>query len=112
MKEWPGEMVELVTAVAQARREARDSGPRGSNDDLEAAIYVASAFAMQRVFDARAAAQEAETIAPEPPPDEPVVTTEEHEATEEAHALTDEEEHTEEDHPHRKGRKRKTADDD
>lgn len=47
MKDFSG-YEELVSRVAQARRDARDNGPRGSNDDLEAAIFVAMMFALDK----------------------------------------------------------------
>ena len=41
---------ELITAVAQARREAYATAPRDNNDHLEAAMFVAMANALNNWF--------------------------------------------------------------
>lgn len=65
MKEWADKQ-ELVVAVSQARRDARETGPRSGNDDLEAAMFIAMAMAMAQFYndrDVEGRAEEPQTIA-------------------------------------------------
>ena len=87
MKEWPSHIIDLVDRIADARRQARDSGPRVSNDHLEGAIFVAMVRALDDFNQQQAAAATeppAEPVAEasaevvtdvEPSPDEPAEPT-------------------------------------
>jgi hypothetical protein len=56
MKDFTG-YEDLIKKIGEARRIARDHAPRGSNDDLEAGLFLASCLAMQDYTQERAREQ-------------------------------------------------------
>jgi hypothetical protein len=56
MKDFTG-YEDVIKAISEARRIARDHAPRGSNDDLEAGLFLASCLAMQDYTQAQARKQ-------------------------------------------------------
>lgn len=69
MKVFSPEAHALIEQMAVARREARDNGPRQSNDHLEAAMVLAM---VDRLISLRAE-QERPSEADQPPPGDPIV---------------------------------------
>jgi hypothetical protein len=55
---------DLIKQVGEARRIARDHAPRGSNDDLEAGLFLASYMAMVDYMQKQAAENVGQSAAP------------------------------------------------